>query len=174
MRRLGTALAVLCLLAGCGGDAKTIPHDDGASLIRALRAARDLAGDPDKCPDLQRAVDRVRARVVELPASVDKDTRDSLVNGVNNLIDDASSECPGAETTPTETTPTETTPTETTTIPTETTPTETTPPKTTPTTPTAPTQTTPTTGNGGVTPGNPPEVPPGQGKKGEKKKGDER
>jgi outer membrane murein-binding lipoprotein Lpp len=155
MTRLATALAALaalCLLAGCGGDAKTIPNDDGASLIRALRDARNLAGDPDKCPQLQTAVQRVQARVAALPASVDKDTRDSLVNGVNNLIDDARSECAGVETTPTETTP----------------------PRTTPTTPTAPTQTTPTTGNGGVTPGNPPEVPPGQGKKGEKKKGDER
>jgi cell division septation protein DedD len=161
-------LAALALLTGCGGDKKTIPNDDGASLIRALRDARDLTGDPDKCPQLQAAVRRVQSRVESLPASVDKDTRDSLVNGVNNLIDDARSECENVKTTPTTTTPTTTTPTET--QPTETQPTQTQP--TTPptqTTPTTPTQTTPP-GNGGVTPGNTPEVPPGQGKKGKKEK----
>jgi hypothetical protein len=163
------ALAALALLAGCGGDKKTIPNDDAASLIRALRDARDLAGDPDKCPQLQIAVRRVQSRVTSLPASVDSDTRDSLVNGVNNLIANARSECENVQTTPTETTPTTTTPTETT--PTETTPTQTTPTETTPTTPTTPTQTNP--GNGGVTPGNTPEVPPGQGKKGKKPKGGE-
>jgi hypothetical protein len=172
--RLSTALAViaaLVFLSGCGSDKKTIPRDEGSSLIRTLRDARDLAGDPDKCPELQRAVRRVQSRVEALPRSVDSDTRNSLVNGVNNLIENARSECADVETTPTETTPTETTPTETT--PTETQPTETTPPQTTPTTaPTTPQETTPNNGNGGVTPGQPPEVPPGQDKKDKKGKGD--
>jgi hypothetical protein len=173
-RRLCTALAALAALAplaGCGEDKKTIPHDDGATLIRLLRDARDQAGDPDKCPQLQLTVQRVQGQVASLPSSVDKDTRDSLVNGVNNLIDDARSECENAQTT-TETTPTETTPTappqtQETTPPT----TETTPP---PTTPTAPPQTTPAPpGNGGVTPGNTPQVPqPKGGKKGPKGKKD--
>jgi hypothetical protein len=154
------ALAAIALLAGCGSDKKTIPNDDGASLIRALRSARDLAGDQQKCPDLQRAVRLVQSRVESLPASVDKDTRDTLVNGVNNLIDDAQSEC--KNTTTTDTTPTETQPT-------ETQPTQTQPTQTQPTTPTSPTQTAPPN-NGGVTPGNPPQVPPGQGKKPKKDK----
>jgi cell division septation protein DedD len=164
------AVAALALLPGCGSDKKTIPNDAGASLIRSLRDARDLAGDPDKCPQLQAAVRRVQSRVEALPASVDKDTRDSLVNGVSNLIDDAQSECKNVQTTPTTTTPTTTTPTET--QPTETQPTQTQPTAPPPTTPqTTPTQTTPN--NGGVTPGNPPEVAPGQGKKGKKDKGGE-
>jgi hypothetical protein len=165
------ALAAIALLSGCGSDKKTIPNGDGASLIRALRSARDLAGDPQKCPDLQHAVRLVQSRVESLPASVDKDTRDTLVNGVNNLIDDAQSECKNAtptNTTPTETQPTETQPTQT--QPTETQPTQTQPTQTQPTTPTTPSQTTPTD-NGGVTPGNPPQVPPGQGKKDKKDKG---
>jgi hypothetical protein len=143
------AVAALALLAGCGGDKKTIPNDAGGSLIRALRAARDNAGDPDKCPQLKAAVRLVQARVTALPASVDRDTRDSLVNGVNNLIDDANTECANVQTTPT--TPTETTPTPTETQPTETEtqPTETQPTQTQPTTPT-PTQTQP--GNGGTGP----------------------
>jgi hypothetical protein len=162
------ALAALAMLAGCGGDKKTIPRDEGSSLIRLLRDARDLSGDPDKCPQLQLTVRRIQTRVAELPESVDKNTRDSLVNGVNNLIDDARSECEGAQTTPTTTETTPTTPTETQpTAPPETTPTA--PPQT---TPTQPQQTTPTQpGNGGVTPGNPPEVPPGQQKNGKKPKG---
>jgi hypothetical protein len=165
--RIATALVAvlaLALLAGCGGDKKTIPSNDAASLIRALRQARDLAGDPKKCPDLQIAVQRVNERVASLPASVDKDTRDSLVNGTNNLIDAARSDCQNVQTTPT--TPTQSTPT----TPPPTTPT--TPSNTTPTTPTAPPPTTPTTPpattptapNGGAA------VPPGQGKKGGKKK----
>jgi hypothetical protein len=174
MIRTATALIAACALAllpGCGEDKKTIPHDEGASLIRLLRDARDLAGDSDKCPQLQVAVRRVQTRVAALPSSVDKDTRDSLVNGVNNLIDNARSECENVKTTPTKTTPTDTVPTETT--PTETQPTQTQPTQTQPTTTTPPPQTTPTTpgGNGGVTPGNPPEVAPGQEKKGDKKGG---
>jgi hypothetical protein len=174
MRRpIATALAALlalALLAGCGGDKKTIPNDDAASLIRALRQARDLSGDPEKCPQLQNAVQLVQRRVTSLPASVDKDTRDTLVNGTNHLIENAQSECEGVKTTPTETTPTTTTPTET--QPTETQPTQTQPTQTTPTTPPPTTPTTPGNGNGGVTPGNTPEVPPGQGKQGKKGKGD--
>jgi outer membrane murein-binding lipoprotein Lpp len=165
------AVAALALLAGCGGSSnkKTIPTDAGASLIRALRQARDLAGDATKCPQLQTAVQRVQARVASLPASVDKDTRDTLVNGANHLIDDARNECQNVQTTPTTTTPTTTTPTQT--VPTQTqttpTPTQTTPTQTTPTTPT---QTTPPN-NGGVSPGQTPQVsPPGQGKKGKKQK----
>jgi hypothetical protein len=168
-----TALALLAVLAlpGCGGDKKTIPRSDASSLIADLRDARDAAGDPDKCPELRAAVRRVQSGVGSLPASVDNDTRDSLVNGVNNLIDEASRECENAQTTPTTTTPTTTTPTATT----ETTPpppTETTPPTTTPTAPTAPTQTTPTApgngngnGNGGTPPGQNPGTTPGQDKK---------
>jgi cell division protein FtsN len=168
--RVLTALALVAALAvaGCGGDKKTIPNGDGASLIRALRGARDLTGDPQKCTQLQAAVEDVQNRVSSLPSSVDKNTRESLQNGVNHLIDNAQSECANAQTTPTTTTPTTTTPTTTTeTTPTQTTPTQTTPTQTTPTQ-TTPTQTTPTTpttpGNGGAGPGN----APGQDKKGDK------
>jgi hypothetical protein len=150
------ALVVSIAVAGCGSEKKTIPSDEGASLIRALRQARDLTGDPQKCDQLKAAVQRVQSRVASLPSSVNKNTRDSLVNGVNHLIDNANTECANAQTTPTTTTPTTTTPTATTeTTPTQTTPTQTTPTQTTPTQ-TTPTQTTPTQttpGNGGASPG---------------------
>src|SRR4051794_38263733 len=174
MRAL-TALALVASLAvaGCGGDKKTIPSDDAASLIRALRQVRALAGDEQNCPQLPAAVQLVQSRVSHFPSSVDKNTRDSLVNGVNNLIDNVNSECRNAQTTPTTTTPTTTTET----TPTQTTPTQTTPTQTTPTTPTqtTPTQTTPTQttpGNGGAGPGNG-GTPPGQGKKDKGKKGND-
>ena len=172
--RVLTALALVVSLAvaGCGGDKKTIPSDQGASLIRALRQVRDLSTDQQNCPQLPAAVQRVHSRVASLPASVDKNTRDSLVNGVNHLIDDVNSECQNAQTTPTTTTPTQTTPPPTQTTPTQTTPTQTTPTQTTPTQ-TTPTQTTPpatTPGNGGTGPGNG-GTPPGQDKKGKGKKG---
>jgi outer membrane murein-binding lipoprotein Lpp len=165
------ALSALALLAGCGSssDKKTIPTADGARLIRALRTARDLAGDPAKCPQLQTAAQTVQARVAVLPASVDKNTRDSLVNGVNHLIDDVRSECQNVPTTPTTTETTPTTPTQT--VPTDTQPTQTQPTPPTATTPTTPTTETTPPGNGGVSPGNTPQVPKGQGKKGKKQKG---
>jgi hypothetical protein len=167
MTRLATALIAilaLALLAGCGGgDKKTIPNAQGASLIRALRQARDLAGDSKNCPQLQTAVQRVQERVASLPPSVDKNTRDSLVNGTNNLISDAQSDCQNVQTTPTTpTTPTTTQPTQTQPTQTQTQPTQT---QTTPTAPTTPTGTTPAPGNGGVSPGNTPQVAPGQGRK---------
>ena len=140
MRRLLTALAVvaaLVALAGCGsgGTKKTIPRDSGTTLIRLLREARDLSGDPAKCPALLRTVARVEAEVQSLPPSVDKNTRDTLVNGATHLAQNAQQECQNTQTTPT-------------------TPTQTTPTVTTPTTPTQTTPTTPTTPNGGTGPGN--------------------
>jgi predicted small lipoprotein YifL/type II secretory pathway pseudopilin PulG len=156
MRRLLTALvlvAALVALAGCGssGTTKTIPRGVSATLIRLLRDARDQSGDPAKCPALLRAAARVEAEVQSLPPSVDKNTRDSLVNGATHLAQSAQQECQNTQTTPT--TPTVTTPTVTT--PTVTTPTQTTPTTPTQTTPTTPTATTPTptTPNGGTGPG---------------------
>ena len=157
MTRRLTALLAMAIaaaaLAGCGGgDERTIPHDQGATLIRLLRQARDQAGDQDKCDALARTVSSLQVRVQELGPGVDKDTRVSLVDGVNNLADKARTECENAQT-------------ETTTPPTQTTPpptTQTTPPPSTQTTPPPTTQTTP-----------PPTNPGGEegGKKGEEGKG---
>ena len=175
---MATAAACAALaavpLAGCGGgDERTIPHDQGSTLIRVLRNARDQAGDPARCDALLRSVSSAQAEVQQLPSSVSGDTRRTLVQGVDNLAQTATQECQSAQTTPTQTTPTATTPapttTETTPPPTTTTPT--TPPPTTPTETTPPpTATTPAPGNGtgGVQPGQ---------KKGAKKKqltGDEK
>ena len=162
------AAAALLSLAGCGGDKKTIPKDDASRLIADLRDVRDLAGDQTNCPDLPAAVRRVQARVLSLPSSVDSDTRETLVGGVNNLIDDVRTECENVQTTPTTPTTPETTPqtTQETAPPT----TQQTAPPTTPTTPqtTPTTPTTPGNGNGGTPPG---QGGPGNAQGQDKKKG---
>jgi hypothetical protein len=152
-------LAFAIALGGCGGgsDKPTIPHDEGATLLRHLQKARDAAGDPQQCDRLTAAVAAAQSDVQSLPSSVDKDTRDSLVNGVDNLQETARSECENAQTTDTTTTPTDTTPTTTTetTAPTTTTETQT----QTTTTETAP----PTTGTQTTPPQVPTETVPGNG-----------
>lgn len=141
MTRVVTALAVLVALAlgGCGGDDEgTIPRDEADQLIELLREARVQAGDEDRCERLEDLVAQIEAEVAALPNSVDRDTRRTLRDGVDNLEAKAREECEDVETTPTETTPTETEtvppPTETETVPppteteTEPPPTETDPP----------------------------------------------
>jgi hypothetical protein len=128
------ALCAAVLVAGCGdsGDKKTIPRADAAKLIETLQEARIAAGDQDRCDKLSRLVAQLQTEVRALPASVDTDTRESLVQGVDNLESHARSECSGTETNTTETTET-TPPTTTETVPPTTT--ETAPPTTTETVP---------------------------------------
>jgi hypothetical protein len=128
------ALCGAVLVAGCGdsGDKKTIPRADAAKLIETLQEARIAAGDQDRCDKLSRLVAQLQTEVRGLPASVDADTRESLVNGVNTLEDHARSECANTETNTAETTET-TPPTTTETVPPTTT--ETAPPTTTETQP---------------------------------------
>jgi hypothetical protein len=168
LRTAAAAAAALALvpLSGCGGgDKRTIPHDTGSTLIRLLKDARDQSGDPSKCRQLGLTVAALQARVGVLPPSVDRDTRDSLTNGVSNLADDARRECAHVQTTPTTTTPEPTTPTQAPPPPPTSQPSQTSsqPSQTTP--PPSNTQPQPPSGNGGA-PG-----PPGQEKKGGGKQG---
>lgn len=172
LRSAALVVVLVLVLSGCGSggsDKKTIRTDKGATLIRQLRKARDAAGDPKKCPQLQRAVAAAQATAESLPRSVDHDTRATLTNGIRNLQDSATQDCAGVKT-DTETTPTETAPTTETQAPpttTKNTPPPTTPPTThttPPPTQTPPTTTTPPPPNGGATPGQG-GTPPGQQKK---------
>ena len=104
-----TVAAVLAAVAlsGCGGDERTIPNDEGATLIRLLRNARDQAENlPDQCDALQRSAAAVQSEVQSLPDSVDSDTRQTLGDGADNLAQTAQEEC---QDTQTETTPPPTT-----------------------------------------------------------------
>jgi hypothetical protein len=136
-------------------------------LTRAIEAADQYSSSGD-CSRARKKVGDARFLLSGLPASVDKDTRQGISDGLTRLDELIVSECQKPETTDTattqtettesQTTPTETTESQTTPTQTETTQTDTTPTQTTDTN-TVPTTTTPTTttGNGGTPP------PPGQG-----------
>ena len=108
---------------------------------------------PGACEDIiDDSFPAIQQQIDNLPSSVDKEVRDTLVAGLAHLVDLVQDGCSNVEPTETETTE-ETTPAETVTTPpeTETTPreTETTPPQTTPRQPTTPQQE-PGSGGGGT------------------------
>jgi outer membrane biosynthesis protein TonB len=143
-------LGLMCAFAVACGES-----DEG--LLSAGRAE----GIQNNLDDLDRAVDRgdcdtaasqiedLERQIAELPANTDRELRDRLQEGIDNLASIAPEECRGDQETQTETQTTETTPPPTT---------ETTPPPTTETTPAPTTETTPPPE---TTPTTPPEtVPP--------------
>jgi hypothetical protein len=178
MRRALTSTLVVLAVAvpGCGGggDEPTIPRDEANRLVELLQQAQIAGGDQDRCDTLLSLVPRIESEVANLPSSVDDDTRQTLEDGVDNLGENARSECAGVdetETTETETTPTETTepePTTTETVPPPTTTEEEPPPPTTteeePPPPTEPPEEPTVPPSGGTPPGNGngPEAAPGQ------------
>jgi hypothetical protein len=174
-RALTSTLVVLAVVApGCGGgDEKTIPRENAARLVELLQEAQIAGGDQDRCDTLLRLVPRIQSEVADLPSSVDDDTRQTLEDGVDNLGQNARSECSqtDTETTETETTPPTTTetvpPTTTETVPPPTTTEEEPPPTTTeeePPPPTEPPEEPTVPPSGGTPPGNGngPEAAPGQ------------
>jgi hypothetical protein len=140
------ACAVLVLAAGGCGKKKApgIPRSDASELVQLLKTARASAGDPQRCETLLGTISDLQTKVASLPAKVDRDVRESLANGVNNLSVSAQTQCEQTQTTPT----TPTVPTVPQTTPTIPPPTQTIPP-TTPTFPTTPTTPPPTTPGGG-------------------------
>jgi hypothetical protein len=129
-------LGLMCAFAVACGES-----DEG--LLSAGRAE----GIQNNLDDLDRAVDRgdcdtaasqiedLERQIAELPANTDRELRDRLQEGIDNLASIAPEECRGDQETQTETQTTETTP------PPETTPTtppETVPPETTPVPPASP------------------------------------
>lgn len=181
---LACALGVACALAlvSCGGSDKgLLPGTTASEIVKNIDLAQQKLDEQD-CGAVRDYAQTISDEVTNLPASVDKDLRQSLRQGagrLQSLADDgcqlATTEAPTTDsTTPTEvttdepttdattnaTTPTdETTPQTPTGVSTQSTPTTpTTPPVTTPTTPTTPPVTTPTTPappGGGVGPGAP-------------------
>jgi hypothetical protein len=158
---LAFALGALLVLPGCGGgsNGKPIPRDQASRLLALLQLADQNAAD-GKCAGADAKVREAQTVVDQLPASVDKDVRTGLADGLDRLRALIASQCKRPA--PPATTPTQTT--QTTTTQTQTTPTDTTPTDTTPTTPTTTDTTTTTTpptstgtgtapvptGNGGV------------------------
>jgi hypothetical protein len=127
------------LASGCGSDdeGQDLPKSSVDSLRVSLDSIQRRFEEGDgACRDITQGDDTdvavVKAKLDALPADVDKDVRDALVESFQNLFDLIEEECGQAET-ETETAPPETTPTVTETVPTvtETVPTETTPTETT-------------------------------------------
>lgn len=155
---LGVALvaALVVLLAGCGGQKRTIPTAKAQSYLQQLDKIGEQF-DNGSCTGASAKARALETQVRSLPSSVDATVRRNLIAGVARLESLVSQQC--QRPTPTNTTPTTptvpTTPTTVPTVPTNTVPTTTTPPPTTPTTPnTTPTTPPPTTtpgGGGGVT-----------------------
>jgi hypothetical protein len=113
-------LALLALLAGCGGDdeGKPIPAAQADALQAQLDGieGRLDAGSAGACRDVVEGDDTnvkaVQDQIDALPADVDADVRDALQRSFDRLFQLVNDECNRleGEETSTETTPTETTP----------------------------------------------------------------
>ncbi|HEX8073788.1 MAG TPA: hypothetical protein VF545_02300 [Thermoleophilaceae bacterium] len=161
MRRARSSIALVALIAvavpiaGCGKSGPKIPKQDAADIVARLKEA-ERRNDPLRCDDLrQETIPALQSQVRSL-GNVDKDIRETLSEGVDNLRNLVAAECSTREPkTKTDTTTSETTESTTTTTTTSPTTTEETDTETSPTTDTSPTttDTTPTGPSGGVTPG---------------------
>jgi hypothetical protein len=156
----------LLVLPGCGGGnkGKPIPASQADRLIKNVQAADQYSAD-GRCGRAHTKVRDARFVLGQIPASVDKDVRQGIADGLARLDSLISEQCQAPQNTQTESTPTETTQTETTqteTTPTETTQTQTQPMQTETTlTTTTPTTTTPTQTNTGTTTTGTGGTPPG-------------
>jgi len=165
MRR---ALAIIALVAaaagfaGCGSSGQKIPPSNAADLIALLQEAKQRSGGKPDCNGLTSGtIPALESGIGGLPANINKDIRDTLKEGVDNLRNLVQAKCSQQSTTSSTTSTTSSsTPTTPTTTTTTTTSTSTPPPPppthTTTSTHTAP----PTSPTGGA------KIPPGQAKKG--------
>lgn len=151
-------VAVAVPVAGCGKSGPKIPKQKAAEIVLRLQQAEGR-NSPLRCNDLkQDTIPTLQQLVRSLPSKTDKDIRDTLSEGIDNLRNLVAAECstkqPPKTPTVTQTTQTQPSTTTQTTTPTttNTTPTTGTTTNTTPTTPTTPTTTSP---SGGATPGKP-------------------
>jgi hypothetical protein len=159
---IGVCAVVAAFAAGCGSSGPKIPQSNASDLIARLQEAKQRSGGnkPDCTGLTSDTIPALQSGVSGLPPNTDKDIRDTLKEGVDNLRNLVQAKC-SQQTTTSSTTKTTSTTTSTPTTTTTTTPTTTTttpapppPPPTTQTTSTSP-KTNPSGG-----------VPPGQAKKG--------
>ncbi|HYM59083.1 MAG TPA: hypothetical protein VES79_14055 [Solirubrobacteraceae bacterium] len=149
---LGLALATL-LLSGCGREnPRLIPQTRAEALTDTVdQIARRT--DAEDCTGAQRAVQRARGQVAELPRRVDAELRANINEWLDHLADEVPKDCnPAPEETPTPSA----TPEETETPSPTASPEKTKTPSPTPTETPAPTEvpTVEPPGTGGVNPGN--------------------
>jgi predicted small lipoprotein YifL len=169
-RRRLTALLVLVALAapiaGCGKSGPKIPKRKAADIVALLQEV-ERRNSPLRCDDLKtQSIPELQQKVRAL-GNVDKDIRDTLSEGIDNLRSLVAAECLAKQPkvkSPTTDTTTQTQPTTTQTTTPTTTQTTPTTGTTTNTTPTTPTTTTPTGPSGGQPPGQPKKTKNGKGK----------
>lgn len=112
MRHLVHAVVIVGLagagLVACGGsDEGQVPRSDARELLRELDEVDRLVAD-ENCTAAQDHAGEVQAKVEGLPASVDRELREALRAGANQLVDlTAPPDCAADGEEPTETVPVE-------------------------------------------------------------------
>jgi predicted small lipoprotein YifL len=160
-------VAVAAPVAGCGKSGPKIPQRKADDIVAKLQEAQ-RRNSPLRCDDLKRdTIPVLQQQVRSLPSKTDKDIRDTLSEGIDNLRNLVAAECLAKAPKVKKPTTTESTQTQPTTSPTTSpTTTDTTPTTdtTTNTTPTTTTNTTPTGPSGGTPPGQQKKAGKGKGK----------
>jgi cell division septation protein DedD len=164
MRRTLATIALLAVaagFAGCGSSGKKIPSSNATDLIARLNEAKlRSSGKPDCNGLTSDTIPALQAGVAALPPKTDKDIRDTLREGIDNLRNLVQAKCSQQTTTSSTTSTTSTSTSTSTPTTTQTTTSTSTPPPPPPTHTTTSTQTAPPTKpSGGAGP------PPGQAKK---------
>jgi hypothetical protein len=91
------AIAAATLLAGCGGDDPTIPAAQGEDLMKRLDEVEGAVAE-GKCDGAQASADLFVQQVGLLPASVDDEVKQGLMEGGERLQQLATEQCEEADT----------------------------------------------------------------------------
>jgi len=162
MRRILLTLALAAVaagFAGCGSSGQKIPMSNASDLIARLHEAQlRSSGKPDCNGLTSDTIPALQAGVTALPPKTNKDIRDTLKEGIDNLRNLVQAKCSQQSTTSSTSTTSSSTSTSTPTTTTTTTTSTSTPPPPPPTHSTTSTHTAPPTKPSGG-------VPPGQAKK---------
>jgi hypothetical protein len=80
------------LLTGCGGNDGTIPADQGDTLVKRLDEVEGAVADGN-CDGAQASADLFSTQVSQLPAEVDDEVKQGLIQGAQRLRELAGAQC---------------------------------------------------------------------------------